>query len=158
MQNNPTKIIIHHSADQSKGDQFAKINEYHRSLGFPISSLGFFVGYTYLINREGKVTKCRNHEDEQAHTKGLNFDSLGICLEGNFNLEMPTDAQKDALGRLLVELCDEEHYDVTDIYPHRAFRNTDCYGNNLDNNWARVLYLDYKVRDKKDTPTCSANQ
>lgn len=154
MKNTPKKIIVHHSGDADRADQFAKINEYHKSLEFPQSSLGYYIGYHYLINREGTLTQCRDESDEGAHCKGLNFASIGVCLEGNFNIEQPTEAQKKSLGNLLVELCEKYFLDVMDIYPHRAFRNTDCYGNSLDNNWARILYLDYKDKDLRKKETC----
>lgn len=154
MQNTPKKIIVHHSGDATKEDQFAKINDYHKSREFPISTLGFYVGYHYLINHEGELTKCREESDEGAHTRGLNFQSIGVCLEGNFNMEQPTQAQKETLGKLLVELCERYFLDVMDIYPHRAFGNTDCYGNTLDNNWARILYLDYKDKVIKEIDQC----
>lgn len=115
-----------------------------------------YVGYHYLISHAGIVVKCRMDDDEGAHSKGINFESIGICLEGNFDEELPTEEQKSSLGKLLVELCQKYKLDVTDIYPHRAFRDTGCYGSKLDDSWARVLYLDYKPSDKKFTLTCTA--
>lgn len=157
MKNIPTKLIVHHSADSSPSDQLQKIDRYHKSIGFPISTLGFHVGYHYLINHKGLVTCTRADDDEGAHTKGINFESIGICLEGNFDEELPTEEQKSSLGKLLVELCQKYKLDVTDIYPHSAFRNTKCYGSKLDDSWARVLYLDYKPDDKIFTITCTTN-
>lgn len=150
MQNRPKKIIIHHSADDLKADQFEKINSYHQSLGFPISSLGFYVGYQYLINHNGALRKCRTDTEQGAHTKGLNYESIGICLEGNFDVENPTSAQKKALAGLLITLCSVYKLDVTDFYLHRDFRQTACPGLNIDINWVRYLYLDYKANQIKD--------
>ncbi|MBU6430901.1 MAG: N-acetylmuramoyl-L-alanine amidase [Patescibacteria group bacterium] len=157
MQNNPTKIIVHHSADITQTDQLAKINEYHKERDFPVSSLGYYVGYHYLINHAGQLTQTRKIEDEGAHCIGLNFDSIGICMEGNFDIELPTDAQKATLGNLLVELCAQFNFDVTDIFPHRCFRNTSCYGNLLSPDWARILFLDYKDKNNEKIPMCSQN-
>lgn len=154
MKNTPKKIIVHHSGDASKEDQFAKINEWHKKREFPISSFGFYVGYHYLINHEGELTQCRQDDDEGAHTKGLNFQSIGVCMEGNFSVEEPTEKQKETLGKLLVDLCEKYFMDVTDIYPHRAFRDTECYGKRLSDNWAQLLYLDYKDRSDKEKDIC----
>lgn len=156
MQNNPTKIIVHHSADATFADQLEKINEYHKSRDFPVSSLGYYVGYHFIINHEGVLTQTRKIEDEGAHTKGLNFDSIGICLEGNFSEELPTEAQKATLGKLLLQLCELHGFDVTDIYPHRAFGNTSCYGDKLSANWAGLLYLEYKAESIKTQISCEA--
>ena len=112
MQNNPTKIIVHHSADITPTDQLNKINEYHKSRDFPLSSKGYYVGYHFLINHEGQLTQTRDFYDEGAHTRGLNFESLGICLEGNFSEELPTEAQKETLGRLLLDLSKMFGFDV----------------------------------------------
>ena len=35
------------------------VNEYHRGRDFPQSSLGYFVGYHYLIERDGRVSMPR---------------------------------------------------------------------------------------------------
>lgn len=157
MKNIPTKLIVHHSAYAQYTDQLASINEWHRQREFPKSSLGFFVGYHYVINHEGKVTQTRKDDEEGAHSKGINFESIGICLEGNFDEELPTEEQKTSLGKLLVELCQKYKLDVTDIYPHRAFRDTECYGKKLDDNWVRVLYLDHKPNNQTFTISCTAH-
>lgn len=151
MQNNPTKLIVHHSADSTATDQLHKINEWHKFREFPLSSLGYYVGYHYLINHEGKLTQTRAHTDVGAHCRGLNYDSIGICLEGNFDTELPTEAQKKTFGELLAKLCAEWRFDVSDIYPHRAFGQTSCYGEKLSANWAQLIYLDYK---DKTQPLC----
>ncbi|MHB1316362.1 MAG: peptidoglycan recognition protein family protein [Minisyncoccota bacterium] len=156
MNNIPTKIIVHHSADSTPTDQLAKINEYHKNRDFPQSSLGYYVGYHFLINHAGVLTQTRKLEDEGAHTKGLNFDSIGICLEGNFSEELPTEAQKETLGKLFLQLCELYKFDVTDIYPHRAFGNTSCYGDKLFDNWAGLLYLEYKAESIKKQISCEA--
>ena len=157
MQNIPTKLIVHHSADIDPRHQIGKINDWHKSKGFPQSRRGNFVGYHFLISHTGDVVRTKDDDEEGAHTKGINFESIGICLEGNFDEELPTEEQKASLGKLLVELCQKYKLDVTDIYPHRAFRDTACYGKKLDDSWARVLYLDYKPNDKTFTISCTAH-
>lgn len=155
MKNIPTKLIVHHSAFAQYADQLTQINEWHRDREFPKSSFGYYVGYHYLINHAGHVTQTRQDWEEGAHSKGINFESIGICLEGNFDEELPTEEQKSSLGKLLVELCQKYKLDVTDIYPHRSFRDTACYGKRLDDSFARVLYLDYKHEDNKNITPCS---
>ena len=157
MKNTHTKILVHHSADASTADQVNKIDDWHKHREFPLSSLGFYVGYHYVINHEGKVTQTRRDDEEGAHCRGMNFESIGICLEGNFENSEPTQAQKMALGSLLARLCATYNLNVTDIYPHRAFGTTSCYGGNLDDNFARVLFLDYKVHDLTKTPSCESS-
>lgn len=145
MKNVPTKIIVHHSADPSPKDQLAKINEWHKYREFPRSKRGYFVGYHFLINKLGVVTQTRDLDEEGAHTKGQNFSSIGICLEGDFNQELPSPAQEKALGELLVRFCDQYGLTPKHIHPHRMFANKDCYGTNLTDIWAGTLYLQYKI-------------
>lgn len=145
MLNVPNKIIVHHTADSSSVDQFNKVNEWHRLREFPKSHAGYFVGYHYLINKLGNVTQAREDDEEGAHTKGQNFSSIGVCLEGNFSSEFPTPAQKEALGNLLVKLCDRYKLASQHIHPHRSFAQKDCYGALLPDTWARLIYLQYKL-------------
>lgn len=145
MLNVPNKVIVHHSADSAKIDQLEKIDNWHKLREFPQSRLGYFVGYHYLINRWGKVTQTREDDEEGAHTKGQNFSSIGICLEGNFSSHFPTSEQKEALGNLLVKLCDKYNLAAQDIYPHRKFAVKDCYGELLPDTWASIVFLSYKI-------------
>ena len=145
MKNLPDKIIVHHSADIDARDQADRINNYHKSRGFPLSSLGVYVGYHFLINHDGEVTRTRNDDEEGAHCKGYNFDSLGICLEGDFNIELPTKLQEQALGMLLAEKVKEYNIKASMIVPHRQFAATSCYGTNLPDDWAMKCYFRYEL-------------
>ena len=145
MTNIPNKIIVHHSADSSQGDQFFKIDTYHRERGFPKSEIGYFVGYHFVINRLGNVTRARKDTEEGAHTIGQNLSSLGICIEGNFDTELPSEAQEKSLALLLRGMCEKYKIPANQIFPHRAFRNTSCYGSGLDNWWAARVYLEQEI-------------
>jgi hypothetical protein len=98
--NKPEVTIIHHTAVGGDTPQFYAVNRYHKSLGFPRSSLGYYVGYHYMIGKNGNVVQARLHSDIGAHTIGWNDRSIGICLSGNFNVEQPPQAQLEALRAL----------------------------------------------------------
>lgn len=101
--NRPRDTVLHHTAVSSKNDQFEGVDNHHRKKGYPLSSLGFYVGYHYFIERNGKIIQAREHTDEGAHTLGgWNVKTLAICFAGDFNKEVPTDAQLVA-GRALVK-------------------------------------------------------
>ena len=138
--NKPKEIIVNHSGDAALIDQTLRINEWHKHEDFPQSGLGYYIGYHYLINKLGIVTQTRIDDDEGAHTKGHNFSSLGIGLEGDFNIENPTEKQCEALGKLLVEKTRKYWIASKKIAPHRAYSKTSCYGNTLPDDWARNLY------------------
>jgi len=144
MHNKPTQIIVHHDGVSRDGPSFGIINEYHRTRGFPISSLGYYVGYHFLIERDGQLKAARLLTDEGAHTKGQNFNSIGICLAGNFDVEMPTVEQKWRLGELISVLLLAFPIADTDIYPHRHYAEKSCYGDKLSDTWARRVYLEHE--------------
>lgn len=154
MKNIPDKIIVHHSAFEQAGDQLMQINQWHKERDFPLSSRNFYVGYHFVINHEGQITQTRELDEVGAHTKGFNFESIGICLEGDFTSKQPNDAQKKALGDLLVMLCDRLRIDGADIYPHRTYSTTSCYGDLLSDKWASDLYTETRARTNYNISPC----
>ena len=145
MANRPTQIIVHHTAASSPVPQFAAINDWHRARAFPQSRSGHFVGYHYVIERDGTVKQARQDDEVGAHTVGANLSSIGVALVGNFNHEPPTEEQTEALARLLSTLVHRHGILPSRIFPHRKFKQTDCYGQSLDDEWALRVYLHYEI-------------
>lgn len=145
--NVPVMLIVHHSADNNPRDQFDNINEWHRQRGFPLSKLGFYIGYQYVINFDGEMRQAREDNEGGAHCIGHNFDSIGICLEGNFNQGQPSAAQVAALQALMLSLATKYGIGVSDVYPHRHFKTTSCYGSNLSDDWCREVFLEVRIND-----------
>src|SRR3990167_1677841 len=96
--NIPKYLIIHHEAGNNG---FDGVNEYHRQRWDFKSELGYFIGYQYYISKSGFITQGRKDTEEGAHCIGHNTDSIGICLEGNLNLERPTFSQLISLKNLI---------------------------------------------------------
>lgn len=141
MQDNfPEYIIVHHTggtqtdplADTSH-HTYEMVDEYHKSLGWE----GF--GYHYFIDKSGALKAGRAENYHGAHTKGYNEKSIGICLAGNFDQTMPTEAQIKTLTFLLKDIRTRYTIPVENIVPHRAFANKTCYGRRLDDQWAMNL-------------------
>lgn len=117
------------------------------------SSLGYFVGYTFVITKDGKVTQTRKIGEEGAHTIGYNSNSVGICLVGNFLVETPTEAQKTSLKTLLINLCEgniSSYSVVADtvvkcslqgILNHNSVSNTQCPA--LPLSFSRDMVMNY---------------
>ena len=142
MSNKVEYIIIHHEAAPFVNDQprVHIVNDYHRLRGFPKSSLGWFVGYHIFIERDGDYVTCRTDTDEGAHTKGMNFSSLGICMAGNTDLTPPTQAQVATLRKLINEKAQRYGIPKERVVPHRRFTQTTCYGRTLADNWAANMH------------------
>lgn len=81
------------------------------------------IGYHYYIRRDGTVERCRPVIRPGAHAKGYNAHSIGICYEGGLDTEghpadTRTEAQKEALWQLVVQLC-RQYPDIKQIVGHR---------------------------------------
>jgi N-acetyl-anhydromuramyl-L-alanine amidase AmpD len=137
--NKPEWIIIHHTATARDKTTFAAINRYHRDRWWFKSSLGFYIGYHYFINGEGKLFQGRADTDIGAHTIGKNNKSIGICLAGNFDIESPSRTQVLTLVQLLKEKMRQYNIPPEKIVPHRKFAKTNCYGKILADDWAQNL-------------------
>ena len=92
-----TFIILHHS-QVSSPHSVEDIHEWHQNKGWA------GIGYHYFIAKDGEVYEGRPRETVGAHTRGQNQESIGICFEGNFDIEEPTKQQKTAAVKLLTGL------------------------------------------------------
>lgn len=137
----PRRIIWHHSADLAPIDQLDKINAYHKMRDFPISSLGYYVGYHWLIEKDGTVIQTRKETEVGAHDAGENADSLGICLAGNFDIELPSELQIAATTKLLGQIRNRWSIKITRIEPHRWDDETNCPGQLIDDDWLINQYI-----------------
>ena len=163
-------LITHHSAVSYKvnSNQFEAINRFHKEKWHMQSSLGYWGGYNYIIAMDGSVRQYRADNEETiggmapedifcsvdapdpTHSTvslgavGHNFDSIHVCLEGNFSLEdeRPTFAQKTALTNFLKQKAKQYNVPIENIVPHRKFANKDCYGSKLPDDWAQKLLGD----------------
>ena len=141
MEIKPQRIVWHHSADVSSGYQLQKINTYHKQRQFPISSLGYYVGYHYLIEFDGTVIQTRKDTEIGAHDTGENLNSIGICLAGDFTKKLPTTEQEIAAAKLIKDIRERWRIPVTRIEPHRWDDDTKCPGDLLPDNWLINVYL-----------------
>ncbi len=137
----PVRIIWHHSADSSTAHQFVKINAYHKTRDFPLSSMNFYVGYHYLVEQDGTVMQARKENEIGAHDTGENLNSIGICLAGNFDVQWPSEAQRASVCQLLGQVRKRWNIPINRIEPHRWDDDTDCPGRLLEDNWLIDEYL-----------------
>ncbi|MEK7179902.1 MAG: peptidoglycan recognition family protein [Patescibacteria group bacterium] len=158
-------IILHHAGpigtnpfSSSLHLTWQHIDNAHKERWNFISAMGFFGGYNIYIDQVGNIKQFRLLGEETAAQKGYNFDSISICLSGNFTegVDQPTDAQKMTLKRVLQFLLDRTperiglkvsrgtvlDLSLDRIKPHREFSSTTCYGN-LPDNWGQTLLYDY---------------
>ena len=122
---NPLADTSHHTAED--------VEQWHLSKGWD------GIGYHYFIEKDGDVWRGRPEHRNGAHCIGKNTESIGICLAGNFDATMPTQAQTSSLRQLLIDIKQKYNIPVKNIVPHRKFANKTCYGRRLADDWAQQL-------------------
>lgn len=114
-------IFLHHAAaKECTPDQ---IHQWHLNNGWA------GIGYNYFIRKDGTIYTGRTELQCGAHTSGYNTSGMGICCEGNFEIETMPAAQKKALIDLLWDL--QRRYGKLPIKAHRDVNATACPGKNF---------------------------
>jgi len=134
-----THIIIHCSYTYSDMDIGAnEIRKWH------VHGNGWSdIGYHYIIRRDGSLEKGREENVQGAHARGMNKESLGVCLVGGKSRKTKkatvnyTQAQWSALNSLCVSLLWHDKYT---IIGHNDVPNSNKTCPNFDvKAWASTL-------------------
>lgn len=113
------RIILHHA--DAKTCSAEDIHRWHLTNGWAGA------GYHFLVRKDGTIYRLRPEEKVGAHAYGSNYNSLGVCFEGNFIEEdMPTEQIK--AGQKLVTYL-KNKYNITTVQAHRDVCATSCPGN-----------------------------
>ncbi len=112
-------IVLHHAA--AKACSPYQIDSWHKANGWS------GIGYHYFIRKDGTIYRGRPEWATGAHASGCNHESIGVCVEGNYDEEfvMP-ESQKNAVKILLQ--CIKLRYPKTVIKAHRQVGATGCPG------------------------------
>jgi N-acetyl-anhydromuramyl-L-alanine amidase AmpD len=113
------RIILHHAAAQNCSAE--DIHRWHLNNGWSGA------GYHFLVRKDGKVYRLRPEEKVGAHAYGANYNSLGICFEGDYMEEDMPEAQKEAGKELVAYL--KNKYKISTVQAHRDVCATSCPGN-----------------------------
>jgi N-acetylmuramoyl-L-alanine amidase len=124
-------VVIHHTANING---LWGVRECHQS---HIHDRGWSgIGYHYFIEKNGKAYYGRADEDGDfigAHVEGYNSRSVGICLAGHYDKEVPTEANLDVVAQLAAMLLRRYGLGVDAIRYHIDL-NTDksCPGSKFE--------------------------
>ena len=113
-----TRIILHHAAASKCTAQ--QIHSWHLANGW----VG--IGYHFFVRKDGSVYRGRPENSVGAHAGNNNYDSIGICFEGNFMTETMPEAQKRA-GQELVQYL-KDKYGISTVQKHSDVNATGCPG------------------------------
>ena len=151
--NKPTIVITHHAVSGFHST-VEDVDIWHKSRWFGFTSKihrnahsdFYHVGYHYVIELDGTVTQTRDHDEEGAHTIGMNTRSIGVCFMGNFDKHHPTMAQLQAWKVLYKKLQDE--FPGIPTSPHRRYANKSCHGSMIMDNYFRTSYAQLTLIDR----------
>lgn len=115
------RAIVHHAA--AKTCDAKTIHGWHKNQGWA------GIGYHFLVRKDGTIEEGRPIYAVGAHASGHNFDSIGICHEGDFTKETMPEAQKKASAELHAWLMDK--YGISKIQRHKDVGSTACPGANF---------------------------
>lgn len=102
------------------------------------------IGYHFVIDRAGRIWEARNLKFQGAHVDSCNPNNLGIMCLGNFDEQMPSQAQTDALTKAIKAFKDAFKVQQGHIYTHQEWfrmgltHSTDCPGRNLQAQMVKI--------------------
>jgi len=119
--------VVHHSVtprDQTLQKSLSSFSNSHKARLHPtVNSLGYHIAYHYVIWGDGTIAHTRADGDIWFHAgtlvgngKTMNARSIGICLVGNFDKEVPSPEQYTSLYALIEEL--KKKYKITKVIWH----------------------------------------
>lgn len=112
-------IVLHHAA--AVMCTAAQVDQWHKSNGWS------GIGYHYFIRKDGSIYRGRPEWALGAHVQGMNNCSLGICAEGNYDIEqtMP-NTQYNAILALIADI--HTRYPSAKVVGHKEIGSSDCPG------------------------------
>lgn len=115
------RIILHHAAaSQCSVDD---IDRWHKQKDYSC------IGYHFFIRKDGTIYRGRQENAVGAHAYQNNYNSIGICFEGDFEKEQMTDTQVEAGKELVAYL--KNKYNISKVQKHSDVNNTSCPGRNF---------------------------
>lgn len=121
IRNSTERIILHHAAaSQCSADD---IDKWHKQKDYSC------IGYHFFIRKDGTIYRGRQENAVGAHAYQNNYNSIGICFEGDFEKEQMTDTQVEAGKELVAYL--KNKYNISKVQKHSDVCSTSCPGRNF---------------------------
>ena len=115
------RIILHHA--DAKNCSAEDIHRWHLNNGWSGA------GYHFLVRKDGKIYRLRPENKVGAHAYGANYNSLGICFEGDY-MEEDMPAEQIKAGQELVAYL-KNKYNISTVQRHKDVCSTNCPGDNF---------------------------
>lgn len=132
----PQYIFIHMTEVSlaKNPNQWEAVNEYHREKWGVRSSLGYYGGYNYEVAADGSIKQFRVDGEQTVSQYQQNMNdgrALSICMDGDFDIEDPTPAQKETVAKWLKEKMEKYGILKENVFPHRHIADKTCPGTRL---------------------------
>jgi N-acetyl-anhydromuramyl-L-alanine amidase AmpD len=122
------RVVFHHSLSDF-GD-VDEIRRWHIERGFSD------IGYHFVIPKEGHFQAGRKITLVGSHARGMNIDSIGICIIGDLSKTEITDSQLSEAAKLYHDICRAYSRKLPIEFHHEL-----CPGKTLDREaFAKTLY------------------
>lgn len=112
------RIILHHA--DAKNCSAEDIHRWHLNNGWSGA------GYHFLVRKDGSIYRLRPEDKVGAHAYGSNYNSIGICFEGNYMEEDMPEVQIRAGKELVTYL--KNKYGISTVQRHKDVCATSCPG------------------------------
>ena len=132
MPHEPVRLTLHHTAVEqsstSQGPSRARQHQtFHLSRGWPD------LAYHFLVDRLGTIYEGRA-VDVRGDT-GTEYDPDGhflVCLEGDFNVQEPTQIQVDRAAQVFAWASQAFGIDPATLAGHSTYADTTCPGDSVE--------------------------
>ena len=119
-------IILHHVKETGRRYDINEIHQWHLKRETNGKKWAGF-GYHFFVDKDGEIFTGRPVDAIGSHTLNYNSVSVGICFEGNFDVERMTEKQLDA-SVLLISILSLVYKNAR-IRGHRNFNKQEtCPG------------------------------
>ena len=115
------RIILHHAAATTCTAE--QIHQWHLNNGWAGA------GYHFFVRKNGNVYRLRPENKVGAHASGSNYNSIGICAEGNFDTETMSSKQMNSIIDLVNYI--KKKYGISKVQKHSDVNSTSCPGKNI---------------------------
>ena len=148
-------IVLHHSVTPQNWNitkTLSVIDKEHKKDHPHKNGAGYHISYHFCIFPSGEVIDTRpvNEVGFHAGNYPVNLVSIGVCLIGNFENDLPTEKQSSALKSLLKSLIAQYGIKPENIKLHKEVRlnPTACPGKNVTHE-----YIDSLLKQKPSMKT-----
>lgn len=123
IRNSTNDIILHHQGANAP----QSVQEIHNYYLNRTDDNYLGIGYHYYVRKDGTVWLGRPENVVGGHAKNHNDDSIGICFEGNYEVQtdMP-DVQFNSGVELIRDIL--TRYPKLNVKKHKDVNKTDCPG------------------------------